>query len=596
MNKLISEDKLDVEPDRQGDFPVPADRRPMAVAWGHEGHIRDAFAGLICSGDGSHGDGVEIEYFCCEFEGFSKPIAVISGEEEFGAAHLQAAGDCVQGILLIDVNRGVDKVIRRQCVIFKHIGIGHTIAVVGGDGPLLSRVRFDEIANDLTDHAARVGLDRLDVMPIAAFKDAAPSEGGRAGPDVISAEKLFELVAKDQPQAEKGDFRLAVRSVFRGDEMVLEGVVLGGTGSMGDPVVALPSSEIADIEQIEIEGAVRERMQRGDRVSLALSQAVNISEGQVLSALSGRPEVADQISAHLIWSDGAPMLPGRPYLIELAGQKTVATITDLKYKLSFDNLQKIAGKRLHKGELALVNLSFVDELTFDAYERNAATGYFVLRDKISGASAGLGLIRFGLRRATNIHRQAIALDVAARAASKKQRPCCIWFTGLSGSGKSTIANAVEMRLHEMGRHTYLLDGDNVRHGLNRDLGFKDADRVENIRRIGEVAKLMVDAGLIVMTAFISPFRSERRMARDLFGEGEFIEVFVDTPLDICEARDPKGLYKKARAGEIANFTGIDSAYEPPEAADIVIDAGHVEVEKLVDNIIDELIRKGMLQA
>ena len=308
---------------------------------------------------------------------------------------------------------------------------------------------------------------------------------------------------------------------------------------------------------------------RGDAVTLTFAEEVDVSRGDILaSAAKTAPSVADQIAARIVWFDEEPMLPGRSYGIKCGCQTTTATISSLKYKLNVDNLDHVAGKTLELNEVGLCNLSTVKPLVFDPYADNAETGSFILIDRFTNATVAAGMIEFGLRRATNIQWQALSVDKGARANLKSQQPCVLWFTGLSGSGKSTIANMLEKRLHALGRHTYVLDGDNIRHGLNKDLGFTDADRVENIRRVAETAKLFVEAGLIVMVSFISPFRSERRMARELFQDGEFIEVYVDTPLEVCEARDPKGLYRKARAGLISNFTGIDSDYEVPEQAEL----------------------------
>ncbi len=569
---------------------------PKIVAWGHQGPIRDALTRALGGEKNPTVSGDGVTHIASPSADHPGSIALLPAEEGLNPAHCLIASCANAGIILIDIKRGVDHVIRMQSVVFNHMGIEPLIAIVAGDSAYLSKIRFDEIADDFRAHAVLAGLAEFEILPLVPFKEAVSGDRDGVEPPVFSAARFFENAANELAQLTASDFRLAVDEVVRGENTRVSGTVLGGVVTPGDRVVALPSSGTTDVLAVEIDGVPHERAERGDtEISLSLDGDVDVAEGQVVAAADGRPELADQVSALLLWSDMAPMLPGRPYLIELAGQSTTAAITDLKFKESYDNLQQIAARRLHKGELGQVNMSFADELAFDAYERNPASGFFVLKDKMTGADAGFGLVRFGLRRATNIHRQAIELDAPARAAAKSQMPCCIWFTGLSGSGKSTIANAVEMRLHGMGRHTYILDGDNVRHGLNRDLGFKDADRVENIRRIGEVAKLMVDAGLIVMTAFISPFRSERRMARGLFREGEFIEVFVKTPLEICEARDPKGLYKKARAGQVANFTGIDSAYEPPEAADIVVDGGQDSVEQLVDDIIAKLNSRGLLK-
>jgi bifunctional enzyme CysN/CysC len=331
-------------------------------------------------------------------------------------------------------------------------------------------------------------------------------------------------------------------------------------------------------------------------VTLTLDGEIDLSRGDVLSHAELRPEVSDQIAAHLIWMSEEPLLPGRPYLLK-AGTRTVgAAVSDLKHHVDIESFKALAAKTLALNDIGLCNLSLSEPIAFDVYDDNRATGSFILIDRFTNATVAAGMIRYGLRRATNIHWQALDVNKHARADLKGQRPCILWFTGLSGAGKSTIANLVEKKLHLQGRHTYLLDGDNVRHGLNRDLGFTDADRVENIRRIAEVAKLMVDAGLIVSTAFISPFRAERQMARALVPDGEFIEIFVDTPLGVAEQRDPKGLYKKARRGDLKNFTGIDSPYERPESPELTVDTTARSPEQAAELVVAYLEERGIINA
>jgi bifunctional enzyme CysN/CysC len=329
----------------------------------------------------------------------------------------------------------------------------------------------------------------------------------------------------------------------------------------------------------------------GDAVTLTLADEIDIGRGNVLAAAGSDVAVSDQIAAHVVWMAEEPLLPGRAYVLKSGAQATIATITELKHKINVDTLEHQAGKTLKLNEVGFCNLSLSQPLVFDPYKRSRAMGGFILIDRFSDATLGAGMVEFGLRRATNIKWQAMEVGKDVRAGLKGQTPCVLWLTGLSGAGKSTVANLVEKQLAERGRHTYVLDGDNVRHGLNKDLGFTDADRVENVRRVAETARLMVDAGLIVIVSLISPFRSERRMARELFEAGEFIEVFVDTPLEVCEARDPKGLYKKARAGMIKNFTGIDSDYEPPDAAELRLRAGVGSPEALARDLIGELERR-----
>ena len=389
---------------------------------------------------------------------------------------------------------------------------------------------------------------------------------------------------------ERGAFCMAVQWVNRPnlDFRGFCGRIAEGEVRPGDAVRVLPSGVQTRVKSILSGFDEVEHASTGDALTLTLADEVDVSRGDVLVAADAPPEVADQFEAKLLWMAEHAMSPGRQYLLKLACKEVTATITDIKYREDVNTGAHLAAKTLSLNEIATVNLSTSAPLVFEPYGVNRTLGGFILIDKLTFETVGAGMIDFALRRASNIHWQALELNKAAHAAQKHQRPMCVWFTGLSGSGKSTIADLLEKRLHAEGKHTYLLDGDNVRHGLNRDLGFTEADRVENIRRVAEVAKLMVDAGLIVLVSFISPFRSERRMARDLFAEGEFIEVFVDTPLEECERRDVKGLYAKARRGELKNFTGIDSPYEPPEAAEVRLKTAGTAAEACIDSLLNAL--------
>jgi bifunctional enzyme CysN/CysC len=372
------------------------------------------------------------------------------------------------------------------------------------------------------------------------------------------------------------------------------GTVAGGSVRPGDPLRVARTGQDASVARIVTRDGDLKEARTGEAVTLSMTTEIDIGRGDVLAPPEDAPEVSDQIAAHLIWMGEEPLLPGRSYLLK-AGARTVgAAVSELKHQVDVDTFKTLAAKTLALNDIGLCNLSLSESIAFDLYDANRTTGSFILIDRFTNATVAAGMIRFGLRRATNIHWQALDVNKDARAGALGQRPVILWFTGLSGAGKSTIANLVEKKLHLAGRHTYLLDGDNVRHGLNRDLGFTDVDRVENIRRVGETAKLFVDAGLIVLVSFISPFRSERAMARELVGEGEFLEVFVEVPLEVAEARDPKGLYKKARAGEIAHFTGIDSPYEPPLAPDIRLDTTTASAEELAERVVSRLRTGGYL--
>jgi bifunctional enzyme CysN/CysC len=377
---------------------------------------------------------------------------------------------------------------------------------------------------------------------------------------------------------------------FRG----FAGTLAGGSVRRGQEIRVLPSGRTSRVARIVTYDGELERAVAGQAVTLTLEDEIDISRGDLLTAADAPAPIADQLQATLIWMHEEPMYPGRPYLMKIGTRTVTANVTALRHKLNVNTLEHVAARQLELNEIGVCNLALDRAVAFDPYEENRDTGGFILIDRLSNDTVGAGLIHFALRRSDNIHWQALDVDRAARAQQKGQQACILWFTGLSGAGKSTIANLVEKRLHAAGRHTYLLDGDNVRHGLNKDLGFTDADRVENIRRVAEVAKLMVDAGLIVLVSFISPFRSERRMARELVGPDEFFEVFVDTPLAEAEKRDPKGLYRKARRGELRNFTGIDSPYERPEHPEVYLDTTRLDAAQAADAIIEHLTGAGIL--
>ncbi len=501
-------------------------------------------------------------------------------------------------IILVDARQGILTQTKRHSCIVSLLGIRHVVLAVNKmDLVDYSQDRFNEITAAYNEFARDLGIENIVPIPMSALKGdnvIIPGEemNWYTGPSLISHLETVDVSSHEEEQP----FRLPVQWVNRPnlDFRGFSGTITGGKIAPGDDIVVLPSAKQSKVSRIVTYDGDLENAQSGDAVTLTLEDEIDISRGDVIVSGEQRPEVSDQFAAHIIWMAEDAMLPGRPYILKCGPQTTTASISELKYKINVDTLEHCAGKSLELNEVALCNLSLNRPIAFDTYKNNRDTGGFILIDKISNTTVGAGMIEFGLRRATNIHWQSLDVDKNKRAEQKGQKPACLWFTGLSGSGKSTVANLLEKKLIASGRHTYILDGDNVRHGLNRDLGFTDADRVENIRRVAETAKLFVDAGLITMVSFISPFRSERRLARSLFEQGEFFTIYVDTPIEICEQRDPKGLYKKARAGEIKNFTGIDSNYELPERYDIRLDGGSSTPEEMVDQLIKELESRGMI--
>jgi bifunctional enzyme CysN/CysC len=394
----------------------------------------------------------------------------------------------------------------------------------------------------------------------------------------------------DETRLQGSAFRLPVQWVNRPnlDFRGFCGLIASGSVRPGDRLRVQPSGRESRVARIVALGGDLPEAVAGQSVTLTLEDEIDISRGDVLSAATAPAEVADQFECNLVWMSEEPMLPGRPYLMKIGTRTVSATVTEPKYKVNVNTMEHLAAKKLEVNEIGVCNIALDRAVPFDAYTANRDTGGFILIDRMSNNTVGAGMLHFALRRSHNIHLQHLDIDKAARALIKGQKPAVLWFTGLSGAGKSTIANLVEKKLHAMGRHSYLLDGDNVRHGLNKDLGFTEADRVENIRRVAEVARLMADAGLIVLTAFISPFRAERALARSLVGEGEFVEIHVDTPLAVAESRDAKGLYAKARRGELANFTGIDSPYEAPETPELRVSTADISADQAADQVIDKL--------
>jgi bifunctional enzyme CysN/CysC len=515
-------------------------------------------------------------------------VADTPGHEQYTRNMVTGASTADAAVILIDARKGVLTQTRRHSYLVSLLGIRHVVLAINKmDLVGWSQETFDTILAEYREFAAQIGITDFAAIPMSALKgdnitahsDAAP---WYQGPPLMS---LLEDLPVEDDLREK-PFRMPVQWVNRPnlDFRGFSGFIASGTIKPGDRIKVLPSGRESTVDRIVTFRADLPEAVAGQSVTLTLKDEIDVSRGDVLALAASPPAVADQFEATVVWMDDEAMLPGRPYLMKIGARTVGATITEPKYKVNVNTLERLAAKRLELNEIGVCNLSTDAAIAFDPYVENRDLGGFILIDRISNRTVAAGMLHFALRRSQNVHWQALDVDKAARASQKGQRGRVVWLTGLSGSGKSTIANLVEKKLYANGRHTYLLDGDNVRHGLNKDLGFTDEDRVENIRRVAEVAKLMVDAGLIVLVSFISPFRAERAMARGLMAPGDFVEVFVDTPLAEAEKRDVKGLYKKARAGELKNFTGIDSPYEAPENPEIRVDTTTMTATEAAERI------------
>jgi len=510
-----------------------------------------------------------------------------------------AASTADVGVVVVDARKGLLPETRRHTYLASLLGLRRLVLAVNKlDLVGYARDVFESIRDGYLQFAGKLEVAQVTCIPLCALRgDNVVSPSGNMswyrGPTLLGCLETGEV----DTDLTGAPLRMLVQSISEPNQGLpaCSGRIVGGTLRAGDRVRAAPSGRESTVKRIVSQDGDLEAAVAGESVTVMLADELDIGRGDVLSAADAPPEVADQFEAQVIWLGAQPMLPGRPYRMKI-GEKTVgATITKPKYKVNIDTMEHLAATRLEPNEIGACNLHLDQTIAFDPYEQNRDTGGFILLDRLTNHTLATGMLRFALRRSHNIHWQAIDIGKQAHAALKGQHPCIVWFTGLSGAGKSTIANVVEKKLHAMGRHTFLLDGDNVRHGLNKDLGFTEADRVENIRRVAEVAKLMMHAGLIVLVSFISPFRAERRFARELVEKDEFCEVFVDVPLEVAEQRDRKGLYKKARRGELKNFTGIDSPYEPPEAPEIHIDTTRSSAEDAADRIVHDLSKCGVLR-
>jgi bifunctional enzyme CysN/CysC len=525
-------------------------------------------------------------------------VADTPGHEQYTRNMATGASTADLAIVLVDARQGILRQTRRHSVIASLLGIRHIVLAVNKiDLVDFDKAVFDTIVADYGQFSQTLGFRSVAAIPMSArYGDNVSKRSENMawydGPTLI--EHLETVVVHDV--ANELPFRFPVQYVNRPnlDFRGFAGTIASGSIARGDEVVVAKSGTSVNVKRIVAHGGDLERAVAGQAVTLVLDEEVEVSRGNLLVAPSARPQVADQFAANIVWFDEQALLPGRSYILRTETDQASATVTDLKYRLNINDFAQEAAKSLGLNEVGVVNISTRSPIAFDPFAENRSTGAFILIDRITNATVGAGMIQHSLRRADNIHWQSLDVDKRARAALKGQRPAVFWFTGLSGSGKSTIANLLDKKFHATGRHTYILDGDNVRHGLNRDLGFTDADRVENIRRVAEVAKLMADAGLIVIVSFISPFKAERRLARELMS-GEFVEVFVDTPFEECAKRDPKGLYARALKGEIKNFTGVDSPYESPENPEIHLKTLGRTPEEMVEMVERWLIERDIAQ-
>jgi bifunctional enzyme CysN/CysC len=555
------------------------------------------FALLVDGLEAEREQGITIDvayrFFATEKRSFI--VADTPGHEQYTRNMATGASTADVAVLLVDARLGILTQTRRHAFIASLLGIRHLVLAVNKiDLVEFSQERFDEICADFRRVIENFSFTTVTPIPLSArYGDNVTTRSDRtpwySGPTLL---EHLETVKIDDDLTDK-PFRLPVQWVNRPnlDFRGFSGTIASGVIHRGDAITVAASGVRSSVARIVTMDGDLEMAGPGKAVTLTLADEVDCSRGDILVRPEQRPEVSDQFAARIVWMSETPMLAGRVYLIKIGTRSVAASITDIRHKIDVNSFQQIATKSLSLNEVGVCNLSLATSIAFDPYDDNRRTGAFIVIDRATNATVGAGMVQFGLRRATNVHHQAMTVDKAAHIRLNGHKPAVLWFTGLSGSGKSTIANMVEAKLHSLGYRTYALDGDNVRHGLNRDLGFTDADRVENIRRVAEVAKLFIDAGVVTLVSFISPFRAERQMARDLVASGEFIEIYVDTPIDICRQRDPKGLYRKADAGQIKNFTGISSPYEPPLSPELHLETVRADPATLADRVVAMLIER-----
>ena len=570
-----------------------------SARFGNSGQAID-FALLVDGLEDEREQGITIDvahrYFSSPRRGFI--VADTPGHESYTRNTASGASNADLAIILVDARRGLLPQTRRHAMIAHMVGVRHFVLAVNKlDLVNWDRTVYDRIVEGFRDFAKSLNFASLVPIPLSALTGDNVSSAGTNTPWYDGPSLLGHLETIDvEADHSATPLRVLVQNVLRPDRdsRLYAGIIAGGSLRQGDPVQVAPSGVSGKITRIVVAGEERDRASSGESVAVGLDRHIDVARGDTLVAPDRRPQVTDQFEAHLIWMSEQPLLPGREYILKVGVRSVSASVTGVKHRVDIETLHREPAHTLALNEIGICDIATAVPLALDNFTEIPQTGCFILIDRYSNATVAAGTIDFALRRGMNIRLQALTVAKHNRAALKAQRPCVLWFTGLSGAGKSTIANIVEAKLAERKRHTYMLDGDNVRHGLNKDIGFTDADRVENIRRVGEVAKLFVDAGLIVLCSFISPFRAERAAIRQILEPGEFIEIFVSTPLALCEARDPKGLYAKARSGALPSFTGIDSPYEPPEHADLVLDTASAGPEDLANRVVDLLVTRGMI--